>query len=95
LNSLEGNAKTKAQPVIEQAQATVLADQIQGMLRQMIVANVGTNINAASGAATLNNMGAAIQNAVPGQGVVKDESSGFAVLPAPKGFKGFSSGQTE
>lgn len=95
LNSLEGTAKTKAQPVIDQAQATVLADQIQGMLRQMIVANVGTNINAASGSATLNNMGAAIQNAVPGQGVVKDESSGFAVLPAPKGFKGFSSGQTE
>lgn len=98
LESLDGNAKAKAQPVIDQAQATVLADQIQMMLRQMIVANVGTNINAASGsnaAATINNISNNIQSAIPGQGVVKDEKSGFAVLPSPKGFKGFSSGQPE
>lgn len=95
LNALDGDAKTKAQPVIDAAQATVLADNIQTMLRQMIVANVGTNINAASGTATLDNITNNIQNAIPGQGVVKDEESGFSVLPAPKGFKGFSSGQTE
>lgn len=96
LNALEGDAKTKAQPVIDQAQATVLADQIQGMLRQMIVANVGTNINAASGAATLNNVTSTIQQAIPAQGVVKDDASGLAVLPpAPKGFKGFSTDQSQ
>jgi hypothetical protein len=96
LKSLEGDAKTTAQPVIEQAEATVLADQIQSMLRSMIVANVGTNINAASGAPTLNNVATTIQNALPGQGVVKDEASGLTVLPpAPKGFKGFSPDQPQ
>lgn len=95
LEALNPDAKAKAQPVIEQAQATVLADQIQTMLRQMIVANVGTDINAASGTNTMQNMGTALQNAMPGNGVVKDDASGFAILPAPKGFKGFSSGQPE
>jgi len=94
LETLDGGARTQAQPFIDQAQATVLADQIQNMLRTMIVANVGTNINAASGN-TLNNITTNIQNAMPQQGVVKDEASGFAVLPTPKGFKGFSSGQPE
>lgn len=95
LNALDGDARGKAQPVIEQAQATVLADQVQNMLRQMIVANVGTDISAAAGAPTVQNITTSIQNAIPGSGVVKDEESGFAILPAPKGFKGFSSGQTE
>lgn len=95
LESLNPEAKAKAQPLIDQAQATVLADQIQTMLRQTIVANVGTNINAAAGSTSLQDVTTKIQNALPGGGVVKDEESGFAVLPAPKGFKGFSPGQTE
>lgn len=95
LNALDGDAKAKAQPVIEQANATVLADQVQNMLRQMIVANVGTDINAAAGGQTIQNITTNIQNAIPGSGVVKDEESGFTILPAPKGFKGFSPGQTE
>lgn len=98
LNSLNGDAKTHAQPFIEQAQATLLADQIQNMLRQMIVANVGTNFSTAAGGGAANavqNAGEAIKAVVPQQAVVKDEESGFAVLPAPKGFKGFSSGPTE
>lgn len=95
LNALDGDAKSKAQPVIEQAQATVLADQVQNMLRQMIVANVGTDINAAAGAVNVQGITNSIQNAIPGSGVVKDEESGFTILPAPKGFKGFSPGQTE
>lgn len=98
LNSLNGDARTQAQPFIEQAQATLLADQIQNMLRQMIVANVGTNFSTAAGSSASNavqNAGEAIKAVVPQQGVVKDEESGFAVLPAPKGFKGFSSGPTE
>ena len=94
LQSLDGEAKTKAAPFIEQAQATVLADQIQNMLRQMIVANVGTNINAASGTAVVKDVAKQVQSLGEGS-VVKDEESGFAVLPAPKGFKGFSSGQPE
>ncbi|PZO86081.1 MAG: hypothetical protein DI626_07025 [Micavibrio aeruginosavorus] len=105
LQSLNGDARVQAQPFIEQAEATVLAEQVQNMLRQMIVANVGTDFSTASGAAgnAVNNAGQTVQdvtsqikNALPtGQNVVKDEKSGFAIMPAPKGFKGFSSGQTE
>lgn len=106
LQSLNGDARVQAQPFIEQAEATVLAEQVQNMLRQMIVANVGTDFSTASGAAAgnaMNNAGQTVQdvtnqikNALPtGQNVVKDEESGFTIMPAPKGFKGFSSGQTE
>lgn len=98
LNTLNGDAKSQAQPFIQQAEATLLADQIQNMLRQMIVANVGTNFSTAAGggaASAVHNAGEAIKAVVPQPGVVKDEESGFAVLPAPKGFKGFSSGPTE
>lgn len=95
LDALDGEAKNKAQPLIDQAQAAVLADQVQNMLRQMIVANVGTNINAAAGAGVVGTVATGVKNAVTGGTVVEDEESGFSVLPAPKGFKGFSSGQTE
>jgi len=100
LQTLDGPARDKAQPLIEQAEATVLADQIQNMLRQMIVANVGMDMNTAAGnaGAAVQNATQAIQGAVPGMGgqeVIKDDESGFVILPAPKGFKGFSPGQTE
>ncbi len=92
LQSLDGPSREKAQPVIEQAEATVLADQIQNMLRQMIVASVGTDMSTAAGnaGAVMGTVTDSIQNAVPGQGVVHDEESGFSILPAPRGFKGFS-----
>lgn len=96
LNTLDGDAKTKAQPFIQQAEAAVLAEQIQNMLRQMIVANVGSNMNTATGSTgttTLKTMTDKVQAIMPKENVVKDEESGFAILPAPKGFKGFSPGE--
>lgn len=104
LQSLNGDAKAQAQPFIDQAQATVLADNIQNMIRQMIVANVGTNFNTAAGvgagtgAASVNTVKSLtdkVQGMMPQENVVKDENSGFVILPAPKGFKGFSDGPTE
>lgn len=104
LNGLDPDAKAKAAPFIQQAEATVLADQIQNMLRQMIVANVGMNLNTAAGVGAGAGTGAVdavkdvadqVKSVLPGQTVVKDEESGFAILPAPKGFKGFSSGTPE
>ncbi len=94
LQTLEGEPAAQAQPFIQQAEATLLADQIQSMLRQMIVANVGTNISAASGMDALEGAVDTVKS-FASPDVVKDEESGFAVLPAPKGFKGFSSGQPE
>lgn len=94
LKTLDGDAKTTAEPFIDQAQAALLADQVQNMLRQMIVASVGTNMNTAAGSG-LSGVTTKIQNAMPGSDVVKDDQSGFAILPSPKGFKGFSSGTPE
>jgi hypothetical protein len=97
LKTLDGNAAGTAAPFIEQAQAAVLADDIQNMLRQMIVANVGGDMSTAAGMVEKAKQTATdVQNAVTGGGtVVKDEKSGFAILPAPKGFKGFSDGPSE
>ncbi len=97
LKTLDGNAADTAAPFIEQAQAAVLADDIQNMLRQMIVANVGGDMSTAAGMMEKAKQTATdVQNAVTGGGtVVKDEKSGFAILPAPKGFKGFSDGPSE
>jgi hypothetical protein len=103
LEGLEGDAKTQALPFIEQAEAALLAEQVQNMLRQMIVANVGTNVTKAAGAGNtggtpldaVKNVAGDIQGLLPQENVVTDDNSGFAILPAPKGFKGFSSGATE
>lgn len=103
LQSLDGNAKAAATPFIEQAQATVLAEQVETLLRQTILASVGSDVGTASGSVvtpsaplSLDNVKDAVKGALPGQqNVVKDEESGFSVLPAPKGFKGFSDGNAE
>lgn len=99
LQQLDGPARQTAMPFLQQAQATVLAEQVQDMMRQLIVANVGTGVSPASGTAAepsgFRAVTDSIQNAIPGQGVVKDEESGLTILPAPKGFKGFSSVPSE
>ncbi len=98
LQTLDGDAASKAAPFVEQARATVLADQIQTMLRQMIIGNVGVNAGAnASGALEkVKAVAGQVGNAVTGSGtVVKDDASGFSILPAPSGFKGFSSDAAE
>ena len=98
LQTLDGNAKTTAEPFIQQAEAAVLAENIQNMLRQMIVANVGANMNTATGSTgttTVKSVTDKVQAVLPKENVVKDEESGFAILPAPKGFKGFSPGETK
>lgn len=95
LQTLDGPAKAEAAPFIQQAEAALLADQIQNMLRQMIVANVGSNMSTATGGTGLKTVTDKVQAVLPKEGVVQDEESGFAILPAPKGFKGFSPGQSE
>ncbi len=102
LQSLDGDAKKTAQPFIDQAQATLMAEQVQNLLRQTILAKVGADVTSAAGTAstaqplTVDDIKAKVQDVLPGQqGVVEDEESGFKVLPAPKGFKGFSDTQAE
>jgi hypothetical protein len=102
LQALDGDAKKTAQPFIDQAQATLMAEQVQNMLRQTILAKVGADVTSAAGTAsaapslTVDDIKAKVEEVLPGQqGVVEDEESGFKVLPAPKGFKGFSDTQAE
>lgn len=105
LQSLDGEAKATAAPFIQQAQATVLAEQVENLLRQTILASVGSNVGTASGitapaaampSMTIDNVTNAVKGALPGQQqVVTDDESGFSILPAPKGFKGFTDGNAE
>ncbi len=98
LQSLDGEAAQTAAPFIQQAQGVMLAEQVETMLRQTILSNIGNSapLTATGAAGALNAVTDSVQEALPGQGgLVRDKESGFAILPAPKGFKGFSSGPTE
>lgn len=104
LQTLDGEAAQTAQPFIEQAQTTLLSGQVQDMIQNMILSNLGGmngNATALPGAGNfdLNNIKDALKDAVPSgdqgeaQGVIKDEESGITILPRQQGFKGFSTGQ--
>lgn len=109
LQELEGDAGQKAEPFIEKAEAAMLAEKVQSMLRETILAEVsgvlpaymtmpqiapaGADAGASSGAMDLNQIKDTIQQSVTGRKVVTDEESGVSVLPPPQRFKGLSSGQ--
>lgn len=95
LQTLDGEAAQTAQPFIDQAQATLLAQRIEEMISQSVLSNLG------SGKTLYNRPGLdlnkikntieqAVPGSMPGQGVVKDEESGVSILPQSQGFKGFS-----
>lgn len=101
LQTLDGASAQAAQPFIDQAQASLLADQVQVMLRQMITGTITMPSAATTGAMPVQAEGVLeslkeVGSQITGDGqVVRDEKSGFAILPAPKGFKGFSEGTSE
>ncbi len=96
LKQLDGSAATTAAPFLEQAQATLLADNVQNMLRQMIVGSVGGTATPSSGMIEkIKDTAVQAGAAITGGNVVKDEESGLVILPKPKGFMGFSQGTTE
>jgi hypothetical protein len=98
LEALDGPAKDAAEPFIQQAEATVLAEQVQNMLRQMIVDKVGIQTAVPTNAlGAIDQIKDQVMDVLPGQNdVVTDPESGLSVLPpASSGFKGFSTTPTE
>lgn len=101
LNTLDGEAAQTAQPFVQEAQMTLLAQQVQGMMQNMILGSIGglkapatTASPASQGSMDLNAVKENLQQALPGQQeVIKDDESGLVILPRPQGFKGFSTGQ--
>lgn len=104
LQTLEGGAAAQAQPFIERAEAAVLADQVQAMIRDTILANLSSGFPAAAGGAAFTAGGSGtinlkqiqqtIESAIPGnRQVITDEESGVSILPQQPGFKGLTSGQ--
>jgi len=100
LETLDGEAAQTAEPFIEQAEARLLAEQVQTMLRQTILSNVSGGFAASGGNVDLDlqkmqenfqNLTTPAQNG--GGGVVKDEESGVVILPRQPGFKGLSTDQ--
>lgn len=107
LQELEGPAAETAQPFIQQAEVSMLANQVQTMLRESILSKVssmpssirmpqiapaGAGISG-SGTMDLNQITDTIKQVIPQSQVIKDEESGVVILERNQKFKGLSSGQ--
>ncbi len=101
LESLDGEAAMAAQPFIDQAQTTLLAEQIKTMLNEVILSKVDGSVDSLQNVEVpdvdIDQMKQNIQKVVPflGNGeIVKDEESGVTILPKKSGgFRGFSDTQ--
>ena len=105
LNSLEGPAAQTAQPFIEQAQASLMAEHVQQMLRDIILSKItghtalqpvdvgGDGAQSAPNGFDLRALEQTIKDVTVPQDVIKDEESGLSILPQKQGFKGFSDGR--
>ncbi len=94
LNQLEGDAAQKAQPFMEQAQATALTNDAQAMVQNLILSRLsetfgGVQFQTPQNIDGQNIIDGVTETVTPSQGVVKDEESGFTILPRQQGgFKG-------
>lgn len=88
LKALEGESQTAAKPIIEEAEANLLAQQVQTMLKDTIVSRLASG-NAIGGPGGLNGMNSQqLINELKREielltnpEVTIDEESGFAILP--------------
>ncbi len=103
LEGLEGEAAIAAQPFINQATTALLADKVKAMLNETILSQAG-DVNGLQGLKApnisnlnLNEMKKNAEKAIPflgGKEVVRDDESGFVVLPKSSGeFKGLFDNQ--
>lgn len=98
LQGLDGMAAEMAQPFIDKAEASLLADKVKGMLNQVILSKTGdTSGELLNGFQlpdiNMDEVKQNLENAAPNIGqneVIKDEESGLIILPRSSGFKGFS-----
>ncbi|MCB9990626.1 MAG: uroporphyrinogen III synthase HEM4 [Rhodospirillales bacterium] len=92
LQSLEGEAAQTAQPFMNEAQMTLMAQQLQGMMTQKVLNNVAGPAAGMSGgmpmpgvpsAAGMEQLIGEIKNMAPQKTLIRDPNSGFTIL-APK-----------
>lgn len=100
LQTLQGPAAEQAEPFIEQAEVSLLAEQVQTLLRETILTRVSGVLPqdgtpriikpSGSGTINMNQIKETIKDAMPQKKVIKDEESGVTILPREQGFKGLS-----
>ena len=84
LQALEGDAAATAQPFINEAQVTLMAEQLQGLMTQKVIRRIGGGSGMAAqggtsaGVAQL--VGEIKSMAVPQRPVIHDPVSGFSIL---------------
>jgi len=98
LNALDGEAAQTARPIIDNAQATLLAQRVEEMISNNILSKVtGMNLENAVGNFDLQSIKQNLENTLPeiqsNSDIVKDDASGLSILPRRQNFKGFSGGQ--
>lgn len=83
LQGLEGPAAQTAQPWIEEAQMTLLAEKVQEMLTTNVAARIGSTAPYTARSGGLGGLVRQIESLSPinGRTVVTDEESGFSILP--------------
>ncbi len=93
LQSLDGDAAQTALPWIENAEVTLLAQQVQAMLTQQVMSRVGGGaLSLKGGMSGLENIMGDFQNIVPGASgqkrrVIHNDASGISILPAKQKMK--------
>lgn len=107
LQTLEGDAALSAQPFLERAEISLMAEKVQQMLGENILARISGQLPAAaviddittpSLDLNMEDVKRTLQETLPHIGeqeVIRDEESGVIILPSnpSSGFKGFSGGQ--
>jgi hypothetical protein len=87
LETLDGSAGAKTKPLLEQAQATLAASELQGLLGQNMVGQLQNTIRQMSAGGTVNTQGlqsiiTQVQNMIPNQGLITN-TAGQAQIYVP------------
>ena len=84
LQGLEGEAAQTAQPFIENAQFTMLAEKLQGMFADRVIMNIGQS--ASTGSVGTSQLIGEIKKLAPHRRIFKDEESGLIILEPVTGL---------
>ncbi len=86
LQSLEGEAKATAQPFVDQAQMTLMAQHVQDMMTGKVISRIETAPGIAVQTGGIESLIREIRQMATQRHVIRDEESGFAILPPKQDF---------
>lgn len=92
LEGLDGDAAIAAQPFIQKAKGSLLAEKVKTMMNEIILSKVDAQNGINVPNIDMNSIKQKLDGAIPfmGDGIIKDEESGVTILPPQSGFKGLS-----